>query len=153
MRSWGVVAAAMGVLLGQAGVSTAEDSPAAKPAEDQIYIAAVISKAGKPVAMPNITAGFGRDGKLTFYAQPDPNGAGPFGLKFRADRIDSDRIRVAVSAQMNEKDVASRTVEITNEAGATSTFRVNGYSWELKIDYLSEDFVASGKADRPVPFP
>jgi hypothetical protein len=143
----------MVVLLGHVGVSTAADPPAANPGAEQIYIAAVISKAGKAVAMPKITASFGRDGKLTFYAQPDPNGAGPFGLTFRADRIDPDRIRVEVSAQMNEKDVASRTVEITNAAGATSTFSANGYSWELKIDYLSEDFVASGKADRPVPFP
>jgi hypothetical protein len=133
---------ASGFAENRAASCSGADAPAA-PAKtvDQIYFEAVVTKSGTVVGKPHMLARLGADGEIKFYGQPDPDGEGPLGLKFRSTGRHAAPMTVSITAVVDDKEVATRSVEITKAQGADIAFAAGGYVWSVRVDYFSEEFL------------
>jgi hypothetical protein len=120
-------------------------APSAQP--EQILIEIMVAKAGVLVGAPHAGARIGKEGRLEWFPQPDPNGPGPQAVKFRSSRV-GKHVRVALEASVDGDVIAKREMVISNEEGSELHFAGAGYSWHARINVLSPALVEARRLER-----
>ena len=107
---------------------------------EQCYFAATVSKGDKVVNKPAALVKIGSDAKLAFL--PNKSTEGPqLGLGYRVEETTASDLVATVTARVDGKDVASRTVTFTREKGASFEMEGGGYSWKLSVDLMTPAFL------------
>jgi hypothetical protein len=139
VRSKAVLLAALALLSVAAAAPAASPRPA--PQVEQILIEVMVAKAGVLVGSPSAVAKVGSEGKLTWSPQPDPDGPGPQDLWFKTTARPGAHFAVQVAVSVDDEVVARREVVIGKTDGSELNFEAGGYTWNLRINYLSPALV------------